>query len=101
MQLGARSGQVLLAEKVEQKHIALLGEIVAALVGAVDKALDAGQVVIAGFRCASRILRVPEFEIGQVLLGHRALEAGQRRGHGRNLVMPGRGATVLQRSDLQ
>ena len=59
MQFGARRGQVLLAEKVQQKYVALLGEIVAPLVGVVDEALDAGEVVIAGFRSAGVILRVP------------------------------------------
>ena len=100
MQFGACSGQILPAEKVQQKHVAPLGEIVATLVGVVDEALDAGQVLIAGFRRARHILRVPQFEVGQMLLGYRALEAGQRWAHGRGLVMPHRGAPVLQPGDL-
>ena len=59
MQFGGRRGKVLLAEKVQQKHVALLGEVVASLVGAVDKALDAGEVLIGGLRSAGFILRVP------------------------------------------
>ena len=101
MQFGARGGQVLLAEKVQQKHIALLGEIVTTLVGAIDEAFDAGQILIARLRSPGHIFGVPQLKIGQVLFRHRALETHQRRVHGGDFVMPGRGATILQRSDLR
>ena len=101
MQFGSGSGQVLPAEELQQQHIALFGEIIAPLVGAIDEALDPGYVVVAGLRRAGRILRVPKLEIGQVLLRHRALQSGQRRQHGRSLMVPGGRAPVVQQSDLQ
>ena len=101
MQFGAGGGQVLLAEKVEQKHVALLGEIVTTLVGAIDEALDAGQILIGRLWNAGHILGMPQFEIGQVLFRHGAVETRQREGHNGDFVMPGSRATVLQGSDLQ
>ena len=77
MQFGSASGQILPAEELEQQHIALFGEIIAALVGVIDEALGPGYVVVAGLGRAGRILRVPKLEIGQVLLRHHALQAGR------------------------
>jgi hypothetical protein len=101
MQFCTRSGQVLPVEKIQQQHITLLGEVVTPLVGAVDETLDPGKIAIAGSGSTSLVLCMPQLEIGQVLLCQGAFEICQRSRYGGYLVMPGDGAPVVQRSDLQ
>ena len=100
MQFGSGSGQVLLAEELEQQHIALFGEIIPPLVGAIDEALGPGYVVVAGLWCSGHILRMPKLEIGQVLLRHRSLQPGQGRQHRGSFMMPGGRALIMQQRYL-
>ncbi len=54
---------------VEGGAVELLGEVVAALVGFVDAALDAGELGVVGFGSAGFIFGVPELEVCEVLAG--------------------------------
>ena len=57
------------SEEVERGAVELLGEVVAALVGFVDAALDAGELGVVGFGAAGLVFGVPKLEIGEMLTG--------------------------------
>ena len=101
MELGGWIRQLILSKELKQQHIALLGEIVAALVGMVNVTLNAGQVLIGGARGSSGVFGVPEFEIGQVLFRNSALKAAEGSTYEWGLAMPSRSALVMQCCDLR
>lgn len=69
VELGGGGGKAEGSEEVECGAVKLLGEVVAALVGFVDAALDAGELGVVGFGAAGLVFGVPELEIGEMLAG--------------------------------
>lgn len=85
---------------VQQENVALLGEIVAALVVAVDGALDLGDLGIGGARVASAILGMPEVEVGAVLVQNRVHEVLGMNVVGVVIAVPEAGGAVVETGDF-
>jgi hypothetical protein len=109
--LSRGGGPVLRAENFRrlfhQHGVTPFGEVVAALVDAVDGALDFGNVVVGGARGAGAVFDVPEVVVGAVL-GENHFEEGavgsgereERVGRSPGLSMPESGGGVVEGGDF-
>ena len=100
VELGGRKREVVGCEEVEQRTVELFGEVVAALVGFVDAALDAGELGVGGIGAAGFVFGVPELEVGEVLAGDESGEGlpGQVPAfHG--FLVPSGGELIVERGD--
>lgn len=93
-------GKILGGERLEQEEVTGFGEVVAALVDAVDGALDGGNLGVCGVGQAGLILGVPEFEISGVLLGDGAEPGIFFRDDEAFGLVPATGAGVLEGGDI-
>ncbi len=66
----SRLGRLRSASQCEQHAVELLGQVVAALVGWVDAALDLGELGVGGSGRAGFVFDVPEIEVGAMLAGN-------------------------------
>jgi len=107
---GGGVGQAAGGEGFEEAGVAALGEVVAALVEAVDGALDFGEIVVGGAGYAGAVFGMPEIEVG-AMLGDEDFEEGisggglgrrweQGGGGGVGLLVPEDDGAVVKGGDL-
>ena len=102
----SRSGRAALRAKqvgrmIQKQDVALFGEVVAALVVAVDRSLDLGDVVVGGAGIAGAILGMPEVEIGAVLVENGVQEIVGVDMVGVLIAVPEGGRPVVEAGDFE
>jgi len=88
------------AECVEESSVALLSEVVAALVHFVDGAFDCGDVVVGGVGGAGAVFSVPEVEVGAVLGYDGRVKGLAGCDDVESIIVPESGGAVVQAGDF-
>lgn len=96
---GVGQDRMLILEPSQKSHVQLLGQVVAALVDAVDTTLDGGQLGVAGAGSAGLVFSVPELKVGLMLASNGIKPISESFWLGPGDLMPCAGELVLKFDD--